>query len=123
MSKIYVCEVVDVAQMSQSDSTSILPAPSNAEYSVIVSAASSGAAQPFLPTTRFIEVSCDTTCSIAVGQFPGVIGTGSAGLTNRRLNTNERITLRVPFYPPQTAPGAGPSRNNVAYCIFTTANV
>ena len=122
MSKIYVCEVIDVAQMSQSDSTPILPVPSNAEYSVIVSAAVSGAAQPFLPSTRFIEVSADTTCSIAIGQFPGVIGTGTALLTNRRLNANDRITLRVPYYPPQTAPNAGPS-SSVQYCIFTTANV
>lgn len=122
MSKIYVCEVVDVAQMSQSDSTPILPVPSNAEYTVIVSAGASGAAQPFLPSTRFIEVSTDTTCSIAIGQFPGVIGTGTALLTNRRLNTNERITLRVPYYPPNTVPGGAPS-SSVAYCIFTTSNV
>src|ERR1700675_962501 len=107
MSKIYVCEVVDGAQMSQSDSTPILPAPSNAEYTVIVSAGSSGPPQPFLPATRFIEVSTDTTCSIAIGQFPGVAGTGSALLTNRRLNANERITLRVPYYPPNTSPTGG----------------
>ena len=122
MSKIYVCEVVDVSQMSQSDSTPILPVPSNAEYTVIVSAGSSGAAQPFLPTTRFIEVSTDTTCSIAIGQFPGVVGTGSALLTNRRLNSNDRITLRVPYGSVQTAPQGGPVVNTT-YCIFTTANV
>jgi hypothetical protein len=122
MSKIYVCEVVDVAQMSQSDSTPILPAPSSAEYSVIVSAGVSGAAQPFLPSTRFIEVSTDTTCSIGIGPFPGVIGTGTATLSSRRLNSNDRITLRVPYYPPQTGPQAGPS-SSVQYCIFTTANV
>lgn len=123
MSKIYVCEVVDVAQMSQNDSTPILPVPSNAEYSVIVSAGVSGAALPFLPTTRFIEVSTDTTCSIAIGQFPGTVGTGTALLTNRRLNANDRITLRVPYYPPNTSPNGAPMGNNVAYCIFTTANV
>jgi len=123
VSKIYVCEVVDVAQMSQSDSTPILPAPSSAEYTVIVSAGISGAAQPFLPTTRFIEVSTDTTCSIAIGQFPGVVGTGTALLTNRRLQSNERITLRVPFYPPNTSPNGAPMGNNIAYGIFTTANV
>ena len=122
MSKIYVCEVVDVAQMSQSDSTPILPTPSNAEYTVIVSAGVSGAAQPFLPSTRFIEVSTDTTCSIAIGQFPGVVGTGTAALTNRRLQSNDRITLRVPYGSVQTAPQGGPVVNQ-PYCIFTTANV
>jgi hypothetical protein len=123
MSKIYVCEVVDVAQMSQSDSTPILPAPSSVEYTVIVSAGVSGAAQPFQPATRFIEVSTDTTCSIAIGQFPGTVGTGTAVLTNRRLQTNERITLRVPFYPQNTSPQGSQSGNYVPYCIFTTANV
>ena len=123
MSKIYVCEVVDVAQMSQGDSTHLLAGPSNAEYTVIVSAGSSGPAAPFLPTTRFIEVSTDTTCSIAIGQFPGVVGTGSAGLSNRRLNANDRITLRVPYFPPNTSPNGAPVGNNVAYGIFTTANV
>ena len=122
MSKIYVCEVADVAQMSQSDSTHILPAPSSAEYTVIVSAGISGAAQPFLPTTRFIEVSTDTTCSIAIGPFPGVVGTGTALLTNRRLVANERITLRVPYGSQQTAHQGGPVVNT-NYCIFTTSNV
>jgi hypothetical protein len=121
MSNVYVCEVVDVAQMSQSDSTPILPTPSTVEYKVIVSAASSGG-PAFQLNTRFIEVSADTTCSIVIGQYPGIIGTGSAAVTNRRLQSNDRITLRVPFYPPNTAPGGAPS-SAVAYCIYTTANV
>jgi hypothetical protein len=123
MSKIYVCEVVDVANMSQSDSTPILPTPSSVEYTVIVSAGISGAAQPFLPSTRFIEVSSDVICSINIGQFPGTLGTGTVALTNRRLNANERITLRVPFYPPNTSPQGSQSGNYVPYCIFTTSNV
>ena len=123
MSKIYVCEVPGLAATQANEgAVAVMPVPSTTEYSVIVSAASSGAAQPFLPTTAFIEVSADTTCSIAIGLFPGVLGTGSAALTNRRLNANDRITLRVPSSPqyggastiPQTFP---------QYAIFTTANV
>jgi hypothetical protein len=123
MSLIYVAEYPGVAALPQGDSTSILPNPPSKEYTVIVSAGSSGAAAPFLPTTRFIEVSCDTTCSIAIGGFPGVVGTGSAGLTNKRLQTNERVILGVPAFATPTAPqGYGPPIPT-QYAIFTTANV
>jgi hypothetical protein len=118
MSQIFVCELPGLAQTDQADSVSIVPAPSTAEYNVIVSAGSSGAAAPFLPGTKFIEVSCDTTCSINVAVF----GTGTAALTNRRLNANERITLRVPTFPIRTNPGS-PSDTGARYAIYTTANV
>ena len=123
MSKIYVCEVPALAAAAANEgAVPVLPVPSTAEYSVIVSAGSSGPPQPIAPSTAFIEVSTDTTCSIAVGLYPGVIGTGSAALTNRRLNANDRIILRVPCSPqyggastiPQSAP---------LYGVFTTANV
>jgi hypothetical protein len=115
MSKIYVAEFPSLGTTDQSDSVNILPVPASVEYTVIVSAGVSGAAQPFLPTTKFIEVSADTTCSFAIGLFPGVIGTGTAALTNCRLQTNERIIRRVPFSQAtvQTA---------TQYAIFTTAN-
>ncbi len=116
MSKIYVAEFPGLAATDQSDSVNILPVPASVEYTVIVSAGSSGAAQPFLPTTKFIEVSTDTTASIAIGLFPGVIGTGSAKLTNCRLSPNERILRGVPFSQP-TVNGSS------QYAIFTTANV
>jgi hypothetical protein len=116
MSKIYVAEFVSLGTTDQSDSVNIMPVPASVEYTVIVSAGSSGAAQPFLPTTKFIEISTDTTASIAIGLFPGVVGTGSALLTNCRLSPGERIIRRVPFSQP-TVQGAP------AYAIFTTANV
>jgi hypothetical protein len=121
MAKIYVSEYPGLANTDQSDSVPILAMPPTVEYSVIVSAASSGAAQPFAPTTKFIEVSCDTTCSIAIGGFPGVVGTGSAGLSNQRLNANDRVIRRVPFQPQSVTQGA--SVATTAYAIFTTANV
>ena len=123
MSQIFVCEAPSLgATVANEGAVAVMPAPSTAEYNVIVSAGSSGPPQPIAPTTAFLEVSCDTTCSIAIGLYPGVIGTGSAKLTNRRLNANDRILLRVPSSPtyggastiPQTAP---------VYGIFTTANV
>lgn len=117
MSKIYVAEFPGLAGTDQDGSVPILALPPTVEYTVIVSAASSGAAQPFLPSTKFIEVSTDTTASIAIGLFPGVIGTGSAGLTNCRLQTNERVIRRVPSFSQSTVQTAA------RYAIFTTANV
>lgn len=116
MSKIYVAEFPGLAATDQGDSVSLVPLPPTVEYTVIVSAGSSGAAQPFLPTTKFIEVSTDTTASIAIGLFPGVIGTGSAGLTNCRLAPNERVLRRVPYSQPTI-------QTQSQYAIFTTANV
>jgi hypothetical protein len=121
MAKIYVAEYPGLAMTDQSDSVPILAMPPTVEYSVIVSAASSGAAQPLQPTTKFVEISCDTTCSIAIGPFPGALNTGSAGLNNQRLNANERIIRRVPFQQQSSGPGVY-NTVTTAYGIFTTAN-
>lgn len=117
MSQIYVAEYPGLAQTDQGDSVDLFLMPPTVEYSVIVSAGSSGAAKPFQQSTKFIEVSTDTTCSIAIGLF----GSGAAGLTNLRLNANERTRRRVPFFPPQTGP-TSPGTNVTQYAIFTTAN-
>jgi hypothetical protein len=121
MSKIYVAEYVDLAGCMDG-SVVIMPEPPTVEYQVIVSAASSGAATPFLPSTKFIEVSTDTTCSIVIGLFPGVIGTGIALLTNKRLFANERLIMRV---PPAVSPQMTGNKFTAPaqYAIFTTANV
>jgi hypothetical protein len=116
MSKIYVCEAAGLGQTDNTDSVSILPAPSTIEYTVIVSAASSGAAQPIAASTKFVEISADTTCSVVIGP----VGTTCA-LTNRRLQTNERIILRVPNVAPLRANLNQPAPP--ANFIFTTANV
>ena len=116
MSKIYVSEYPGLANTDQSDSVAILALPPSAEYTVIVSAGSSGAAQPFLATTKFIEVSTDTTCSIAVGP----VGT-TALLTNQRLQTNERVIRRIPFQA-QTGYPNSPVLTTAQF-IFTTSNV
>lgn len=122
MSLVYVAEYGGLAVTDNSDSVNILQLPPSAEYTVIVSAASSGAAKPIQPSTKFISLSCDTTCSISVGVFPGQLNTGSANVNNQRLAANERVIFRVPFQQ-QTS---GPGTYNVlttAYGVFTTANV
>jgi hypothetical protein len=118
MSKIYVAEYPGLATTDQSDSVAILALPPTAEYTVIVSAGSSGAAQPIQSTTKFVEISTDTTCSIAIGPT----ASGSAGLSNQRLQTNERVIRRVPFQQQSTGPGVYGTLTT-AYSIFTTANV
>lgn len=123
MSKIYVTEYPGLANGAGGDSTNILAVPPTISYTVVVSAAVSGAAQPFAQSTRFVEISCDTTCSIAFGLFPGAIGTGTALLTDCRLQSNDRIIRAVPANPVNTAPVGGLVINNRGYAVFTTANV
>ena len=118
MSKIYVSEYPGLATTDQSDSVPLLAMPPTTEYSVIVSAGSSGAPQPIQPSTKFVEISCDTTCSIAIGPTLS----GAAGLSNQRLNANERVIRRVPFQQQSTGPGVY-NTLTTAYSIFTTANV
>ena|SRR5882757_6479308 len=122
MAKIYVSEYPGLATTDQSDSVAILAMPPTVEYSVIVSAGISGSAQPIQPTTKFVEISCDTTCSIAIGGFPGTVGTGTATLSNQRLNANDRVIRRVPFQQQSSGPGVY-NTITTAYGIFTTANV
>lgn len=116
MAKIYVSEYPGLASTDQSDSVAILALPPTAEYTVIVSAGSSGSAQPIQASTKFVEISCDTTCSIAVGP----VGT-TALLTNQRLQTNERVIRRIPFQA-QTGWPNTPVLTTAQF-IFTTSNV
>jgi|SRR5579863_10434965 len=116
MSKIYVAEYPGLAATDQSDSVPILALPPTVEYTVIVSAGSSGAANPIQPSTKFIEVSTDTTCSFTIGTAGG-----AALLTNQRLQTNERVIRRVPYQNQSAGPGVY-NTVTTAYFIFTTAN-
>lgn len=115
MSKIYVSEFPGLAQTDQSDSVNILAVPATTEYTITVSAGSSGG--PMLqPTTKFIELSTDTTASFVIGTSGG-----SAGLSNCRLSPGERIIRRVLNVPPLPANHIQPSP--LVNFIFTTANV
>lgn len=114
MSKIYVSEFGGLGQTDNSDSVNILPIPALAEYTIIVSAGSSGG--PLIgPLTKFIEISTDTTCSFAIGTAGGI-----AGLSNCRLSIGERIVRRVPNVPP--IPSVHNQPVAPANFIFTTAN-
>jgi hypothetical protein len=118
MSKIYVAEFPSLAATAANEgAVPILATPPTIEYNVIVSAGSSGPPQAFQPTTQFIEVSTDTTCSINIAVF----GTGSAGLTNCRLNANERVIRRVPNSQQWSGASTIP-QTFVPYGIYTTAN-
>lgn len=117
MSKIYVAEYPGLASADQSDSNVVLALPPTVEYTIIVSAGSSGAAQAIQPTTQLIEVSTDTTCSFVIGTAGG-----ACLLTNQRLNANDRVVRRVPYQRPTDA-RALYAVLTTAYFIFTTSNV
>lgn len=116
MSLIYVSEFGDVAQMSQGDSTEMFASPAITSYTIIVSAGASGG--PILqPRTKFVELSCDTTCSFRID----IAATGSCGIADTRLNANERIRRRVQTNQSTFGPGVNPVATT-QYAIFTTAN-
>lgn len=117
MSTIYVSEFAGLGATDQGDSVNILAIPATVEYTVIVSAGNSRAAQPLQPTTKFIEIRTDTTCSFVIGPAAGT----TAALTNCRLNANESIIRRVPNTPQLPANHIQPAP--AANFIFTTANV
>lgn len=116
MAKIYVSEYAGLANTDRSD-VNILAMPPTAEYTVIVSAGVSGAAQPIQATTKFVEISCDTTCSITIAPT----ASPACPLTAQRLQTNERIIRRVPWQGNTGFPNTPVL--STAYSIFTTSNV
>lgn len=115
MSKIYVSEFVGLGLTDNSDSVNILAVPATVEYTITVSAGSSGG--PLIQsTTKFVEISTDTTCSFIIGTSGA-----SAGVGNCRLQANERVIRRVPNIQP--LPGNHFQPSPPANFIFTTANV
>ena len=120
MAKLYVSEYPGLALTDQADSVPLLACPPSVEYSIIVSAGSSGPPQPLQATTKFVELSCDTTCSYVIASFVGSV----AALSNCRLNANERVIRRVPFnFEGNINRGGVYPVLSTAYGVFTTANV
>src|ERR1700676_460719 len=78
---------------------SILPVPPTKESQVTVSA-SGVVFGPFQPSTAFIELCAQTTCSVVYGLY-STLTTASVTTGNVRINSNERLTRRIPFSPNQ----------------------
>lgn len=117
MAKIYVSEYPGLASTDQGDSINILSMPPTVEYQVVVTAGVSGAAQPLQASTKFVEISCDSTCSITIAPTANP----ACPLTAQRLQTNDRVIRRVP-YQGQTGWPNTPVLTT-SYSIFTTSNV
>jgi hypothetical protein len=99
MATLRVAEFPGLGRTDQGDSTTILPVPPTVEQSVVVSASGVIIGQPFQPTTKFVELFTDTTCSIAFGIF-SALTTATVTTGNGRLNANERLIRAVPSNPP-----------------------
>ncbi len=117
MAKIYVSEFAGLANTDQSDSVAILAIPASASYTVVVSGGVSVAATPIQPTTRFIEISTDTTASFTLGTSGGV-----CALTDCRLSIGERIIRRVPGGYPLPSTHNQPAGLAASLFVLTTAN-
>jgi hypothetical protein len=75
----------------------ILPVPPTLESQVTVSA-SGVIFGPFQPSTQFVELCAQTTCSVFFGLF-SALSTASVTTGNGRLNANDRVIRRVPSSP------------------------
>ena len=74
----------------------ILPVPPTLETQVTVSA-SGVVFGPFQPTTQFVELCAQTTCSVAFGLY-SALTTATVTTGNGRINANERVVRRVPGF-------------------------
>jgi hypothetical protein len=115
MSLVYVSEFPGLAGTDQGDSVPILAVPALASYTVVVSGGVSEG-PPLNAATKFVELSCDTTCSFRIDLSSG----GTATLNDCRLETNERIVRRVPYQSQAVVIGEVLALKQ--YAVFTTAN-
>jgi len=95
MAKLYIAEYAGVVKGNDTD-LQIFNEPPLREQTVAVTA-SSLPSLPFLQATQFVEISTDTTCSIAfaVGTSPGNLPAPVATVSNKRLAANERHISNV----------------------------
>jgi hypothetical protein len=84
----------------------LLPVPPTIETQVTVSA-SGVIFGPFKPSTTFIELCAQTTCSVFFGLF-STLTTASVTTGNGRININERIIRRIPNSPQYAGASAIP---------------
>jgi hypothetical protein len=85
MSTLYVAEYEMLLVDARGDVVLAPLDPPLAEQTVTIGVSSAVAANPFTTRTRFIQISADTTCSVAFGKSP----TATTG--NQRLAANEKV--------------------------------
>ena len=90
MAYLYVSEYPGLAATMQGSDIAAVPAPSTVDQQVAIGG-SSGASAAFQSTTRYVELSCDTVCSVAFGPAP--VATDA----NLRLAANERKLFSIPI--------------------------
>jgi hypothetical protein len=95
MAILHVAEFPGLGRADQSDSITVLPVPPTVEQQVIVSASGVIISNPFQPSTKFVELCTDTTCSIVFGVF-NTLTTATVTTGSGRLNANERLIRAVP---------------------------
>ena len=95
---LYIAEYTALAANHDSGAVAILPVPPIFSSALVTSATSSATPIPLQPSTQFIELCTDTTCSVLILPFAQV---GAYTFTTQvgRLNANERIIRRVPCSP------------------------
>jgi hypothetical protein len=88
MATLYIAEYTGFGQTGQSDTVDVLQVPPTAEQTLVVSSTATTAS--LQSSTRVVQISCDTTCSLAFGTSIAA----TAG--NMRLNANERRNFVIP---------------------------
>jgi hypothetical protein len=98
MSFLLVSEFPGLAGTQANEgAVAVLPVPPTVETQVTVSA-SGVIFGPFQPSTQFIEMCAQSTCSVVFGLFASLT-TASVTTGNGRININERLMRRIPNSP------------------------
>lgn len=90
MATLYIAEFPGLAETDQGDSIDQVPVAPTVEQTLAIGA-TSVASSAFQATTKVVEISTDSVCSIAWGTTP------VATAANCRLAAGERIRRRVPY--------------------------
>jgi hypothetical protein len=103
------------ATVANEGAVPILPVPPTTEQVIALLNTMTAIPVPFQPTTAWVELCTDTTCSIVFGPYAtlSTIATLTSSSGQGRLNANERIIRRIPFSPtyvniPQNSPASVP---------------
>jgi hypothetical protein len=98
----------------------ILPVPATLESQVTVSSIPV-LFGPFQPSTAFVELCAQTTCSILFGLY-GTLTTGMITTGSGRINANERVIRRIPFSPQYGGASAIPQSQPLYAAVICSSN-